>query len=177
MRFLRALLVLAALAVSSGAMAQSNLPPIPLLRGPLDPGAMQGTLNLIIQEINNILIPLFPQQPGTEVNFFELNPGLTGQPVVLALQPGGDANAAIAIQPNGNGNVVLFGQGLAGQQSLARLQIGNQSSWVPTAGLTSCPGTGNSNSKATALGVGPTVTGFFLMVDWLGRQHAVAGCG
>ncbi len=161
---------------AQSAAAQANAPPIPLLRAPVDPGTAQGTFNLVIQEINNILVPNFPAPVGA-VNFTNMVGSVTGQPVVIGLQAGGDANASIAIQPNGNGNVVLFGQGLAGQNSLARLQIGNASSWVKTAGLDACPGTGRANSQATALGVGPTVTGFFLMQDWLGRTHAIAGCG
>ena len=151
---------------AESAAAQSSQPPIPLLRGPLDPGAMQGTLNLIIQEINGILVPLIPGSPVTPVNFLSLTPGATGTPAVLTLQPGADANASIAIQPNGNGNVILMGQ-----SNMGVVQFGNQASFVSAPGLSPYPG--GVPGAAALQGVKNTVQGVLLVKDWLGVTRGV----
>lgn len=175
MRFLRAALVLAALGFSGAAFAQANLPPIPMFFGPVDPGTTAANLNGLIQKINAILAPLLPNQPGAEVNFVALTSGQAGQPAIIGLQPGGDANGSIAIQPAGNGNIVLFGNSGSGQLGTGLLQIGNVSSWVPVKGLAACPAVSGGSTRP--LGVGPTITGYFQMIDWLGRLHSVAACG
>ena len=154
--------------------AQAQVPPIPLVSGPQDLSQMRGTLNTLINEINAILVPAFPAQPGA-VNFPNMQATVTGQPGILGLSFGGDPNASLAIQPNGNGNVILFGASGTAQLGTGVLQIGNVASWVPAKGLAPCPAVSGGSTRP--LGVGPTVTGYFQVGDWLGRIHSIAACG
>ena len=161
-------LVLCALMTAAPAFAQTL--PMPLLKGPLDPSQTLATLNSLITSINNVLVPaLGPSSTpsGTLVNQISMTGGLTGSPGVIGLQPGADANASIQINPNGSGNIILFGQADTGS-----LQFGNTGAFVKATGLSSCPGA----SKKMPFGVGQTVTGYFMVQDWTGAKHGVPAC-
>ncbi len=160
-------LLIGLILLSTGAMAAV----VPLVRGPQDPGALNQTLNQVIQSINGILSPLTggtaPVVAGS--NSIALNPGVPGQPAQIALQSGGDANAGIQINPNGSGNIILFGQGDTGL-----LQFANATSFIPATSLIACPGV--PAGKGAPIGVSTTVTGFTPIKDWLGRTHAWPTC-
>jgi hypothetical protein len=157
-------LVLCALMSAAPAFAQTL--PMPLLKGPLDPSQTLATLNSLIIQINNVLVPaLGPSSSpsGTLVNQISMTGGLTGSPGVIGLQPGADANAGIQINPNGSGNIILFGQGDTGI-----LQFGNQVSFTPTTGLFPAPGVVSGKEP---FGMSDHLTGYWMAKDWLGRSH------
>lgn len=162
-------LVLCALMSAAPAFAQTL--PMPLLKGPLDPSQTLATLNSLIIQINNVLVPaLGPSSSpsGTLVNQISMTGGLTGSPGVIGLQPGADANAGIQINPNGSGNIILFGQSDTGT-----LQFGSSSSLVTATGFAACPGVVPGKPP---LGVKGTVTSYVIVKDWLGNSHGWATC-
>ncbi len=138
-------------------------------------------LNAIITSINVILSPLTGGAGAGGVNQISLTSGATGLPAQIALQPGADANAALAIVPNGNGNIMLFGApGQPGQpwasSSTGVLQFGNAAGFIKANGFAPCPGM--ATNRPPMLGIPATVvTGFFQVQDWLGFQYAVPACG
>ena len=137
------------LALSTGARAQSSFvsPPYPY---PVpyfawaDPSNPTATNNMLIQAIDNILAPLQPQVQGA-TSFISLIPGTTAG--TIGLQPGAPANASIKIQPNGNGNIVLF-TATENEQSRGLIKIGNQPSWAPKS--TKRPGSPVSAARVQA---------------------------
>lgn len=147
------------------ALAEAQRPPIPLFSGPWDPANTQASVNTLILEINAILTPILGGQTGA-VNFPTLTGGLTGAPGVIGLAPAADANAGIQINPNGSGNIILFGSGDTGV-----LQFGNATAFLPLPGMALAPGV--LPNKAP-LGMSDHLTGYFIVQDWLGRGHGVA---
>lgn len=160
------LAVLAFLALAPPALAQSL--PLPLLTGPQDVSQMQTILNTLISEINAVLVPTFPAAPGA-VNFTTMQGGLTGQPAQIGLMPGGDANAGIFINPNGSGDVILFGPNDTGT-----LMLGNAASFISAPDLTACPS--RAGARSQLLGIHSTVQGMFVFDDWLGIPRGVPVC-
>ena len=157
------------LALVSGVARAASVPP---LTGPQDPASITGELNQIIRNINAILSPLTgtTANPVSGSNLISLTPGRPGNPAIIGLQPTGDTNAGITIDPKGSGNIVLFSQFDTGN-----LQFGNVSAFVKTVGLGACPAV--SNAKAVPLGgVAPVVTGYFMVKDWLGTMHGIPTC-
>jgi hypothetical protein len=157
---------------------------VPLLTGPQDTSQMNGTINGVIINLNAILSPLTGggliagTTPGSgvpAVNTITLIPAVSGSTAVIGIAPGGDANASIQIQPNGAGDIILFGSGNSG----GNLVFSSQSMWVPATGLTACPGmTPGDRANATVpLGYVPIVTGYWVIEDWLDRQHLTVACG
>ena len=144
-------------------IASAQMVPIPLLTGPFDPGSTQATFNTLIRQIDAILAPLLPTGGGISIP-----PSTTGSGNgVIGLDGTAGANAGIQINPNGSGNIILFGDGDTGS-----LQFGNTSAFKAARGFSACPGT----SKNVPLGVGQTVTGHFIVQDWAGRSHGVPAC-
>lgn len=145
--------------------------------------ATGGDFNNLINSINAILSPLTggPGPAGTGVNSISLIPAATGGVASITLRSGGDTNAGIAITPNGNGNVVLFGApGQPGQpwasSSTGMLQFGNATGFIKANALAPCPGM--ATNRPPMLGIPTTVvTGFFQVQDWLGFVYAVPACG
>ena len=176
-RFLAASL---ALLIACPAWAQ-----IPLLTGPQDPSSLQATINALINAINalpaQIAFPVPPvPQPGgggattTIVN----NLVLTGTPtgVMPTIGVGGsaaDPNAALGLSPNGAGNLVFFaGSGAASGTGI--LQLANAASFVPATGLAACPGA--VAGRTPVVGGRANITGYLMIMDWLGRTHPVPTC-
>lgn len=155
----------AALAMVAALPAWATSPPIPLFSGPWDPANTGANVNTLILEINAILTPALPAVSGA-VNLISLSGGLTGQPAVIGLQSGADANAGIQINPNGSGNIILFGVNDTGV-----LQFANSSAFLPLPGMALAPGV--LPNKAP-LGMADHLTGYFLVQDWLGRSRGVA---
>jgi len=165
LRSILAAMMLAALPVA--ALAQTL--PIPLF----SPSQLQipatGTdFNSLIVRINATLQPTLVSPSGA-VNLISLTGGLTGTPAIIGLQPGADSNAGIQINPNGSGNIILFGQADTGV-----LQFGSQAMFVPATSLIACPGV--PAGKSAPMGVSTTVTGFTPIKDWLGRTHSWPTC-
>lgn len=181
-------LALLALAAPADAAVNGTLP---FLSGPNDASQMIATFNQLIQSINGITGALLPAGGGTATNGVSLPPGVTGAPAGIGVQIGGDPNASITINPNGNGNVILFGPAQSGSNSttaLGMLQIGNQAGIVPATGFAACPGVipgrGRPGPIVTAgagqqvvEGPGATVTGYLQILDWLGRVRSIPVCG
>ena len=145
--------------------------PVPLLRGPQDPSQTQVVLNNLINQINGVLVPALgatTTPAGTAVNTIALTGGVTGSNAQIGLQPGADANAGIQINPNGSGNIVLFGQGDTGS-----LQFGNSTAFVPATGFAACPGV---IPNAAPMGVRGTITSYIIVKDWMGNSHGWATC-
>ncbi len=161
LRYLLAALALTVIA----AMAHAASPPVPLITGPQDLSQMRGTLNTLINQINAILVPAFPAGAGA-VNFPSLSGGVTGQPIIIGVQAGGDANASISIQPAGSGNLILMGQANTGV-----VQFGNLASFVSAPSLSPYPG--RVPSQAAIQGVHNTAQGVLLVKDWLGVTRGV----
>ncbi len=160
--------ILSALILGMGvaATAGAQQPPIPLFSGPVDPASNRRALNTLVNEINAILSPLLPAVSGA-VNFISLTPATTGNNAVIGLVSGADTNAGITINPNGSGNIVLFGQ-----LDTGILQFGNVSSFRTASGLTPCPG----NGTARIAGTSNVVTGHLIVQDWLNRKHGIPVC-
>ena len=161
---------LIALMLAAPAFAQTL--PIPMLKGPLDPSQTLATLNNLLIQLNGVLVPALgatTTSAGTVVNVIALSGGLTGSNATIGLQPGADANAGITINPNGSGNITLFGQADTGV-----LAFGNQASFIPATSLIACPGV--PAGKSAPMGVSTTVTGFTPIKDWLNRVHAWPVC-
>ena len=156
----------------SAAPAFAQTLPMPLLKGPLDPSQTLATLNSLIVQINNVLVPIFgfsTTSAGPVVNTISLLGGVAGANAVIGLQPGTDPSSGITIDPNGSGNIQLFGQSDTGS-----LKFGNAAAFVPTGTLIACPGV--PPGKSAPVGVSTVVTGFVPFKDWLGRSHAWAAC-
>lgn len=160
------------------AMTEARASTIPLITGPQDPSQMNATFNLVINEINAILSPLTGSglingaQPGTgatATNFLSLTPGVSGSGPFLDLAPGGDANASIGIQPNGNGNIILF-QGLP--LSTGLMQFANEASFIVAPTIGGFPG--GLPGAASFQGIHPNVQGVMVFKDWLGFTRGVA---
>jgi len=155
------------LLTANTAAAQST-PPIPTFNAAqLQIPATGADFNTLVQKINAILVPLIPAAPGA-VNLISLTGGVTGSPGVIGLQLGADANAGIFINPNGSGNIILFGPGDTGV-----LQFGNAADFVPATGFASCPGVIPNRAP---IGVGGTVSSYVIVKDWLGNSHGWATC-
>ncbi len=153
----------AGLALMFGAgIASAQMRPIPLLTGPFDPGSTQGTFNTLIAQIDNILAPLLPTGGGIAIP-----PSTTTGNGTIGLDTTAGTNAGITINPNGSGNITLFGDGDTGT-----LKFGNTSAFIKATGLAACPGA----VANMPLGVGKTVTGYFIVQDWTGTKHGVASC-
>lgn len=162
--------------------------PLPMYGGPFEASQGQLYLNNLIVSLNNTLAgTIFTglQNNTTAVNMPTLGAGTTGQPVILGVTnvPGhtADANAGIAINPNGNGNVTLNYQ-----QSTARgvLAFGSSYQWIAGNGVDACPGSkggaayiGAASGSPGLVQGGATVTGHIPVQDWLGRYHKVPACG
>lgn len=157
----------------------------PFLTGPADPSQTNATINGLVNAINAIISPLtgggslIGSTPGTgavATNIIALIPAVTGSPAQIALQPGGDSNGSIQILPDLiGGDIILFGSTSAG----GNLVFANQSMWVPTQGLTPCPGmTPGAGATIPFAGVAgqPLITGYWVFEDWLDRPHLTPGC-
>lgn len=144
--------------------------PYPFLSGPTDPSQINATINSLVIAINNILSPLTGGPTvSTQINAIDLTAGTTGMPGVIGLQSGADTNAALQIQPNGTGNIILF----ASTGSTGVLQFANTNSFVAANGLGACPGIAN---KAPPIGVAQTIQGFIVVQDWIGRTRNLPAC-
>jgi hypothetical protein len=169
----RTSLALAALlALALPAAAQNAQFPIPPFTGPNDPSQLRAYLNTLVSEINAVLGPVVPAQPGS-TNLITLGgtPTGGGNPAI-SLTTTSDGNAGIAIQPNGRGNIVLFDPGVAGA---GLLQFADTASFAPATGLAACPGM-PTIAKKTNFGVDDHVDGYFIVQDWLGRSHGMPAC-
>ncbi len=174
MRF-RAFLASAALLCGAAAAHAASLP---YIQGPTEPPTLAGPLNSLINQINGILSPLTGgaaingAAPGTGavgVNSIAAVPGVTGAPALITVQPGGDPNGSIQIQPDPSGNIILFGNGSTGN-----LVVQNPGLWVPANGLTACPGIAPGSRPMGMKGI---VSGYLVIEDWLGRQQWSVNCG
>ena len=149
--------------------AQQQLP-IPPFQGPWLPAETENNVNTLIRTLNAIFTPLFPPVPGA-VNF----PILTGAPSggITTISTGGagaDPNASIGINPNGNGNIILFA-GAPGDTGL--VQFANLASFVAAPSLTACS---SGPPLAAIQGVHSTVQGYLLFKDWLGFTRGSQVC-
>lgn len=161
MSFLAGLLAVCLIA----GIALAQRPPVPLVTGPQDAGQLNSTLNGIIRQINAILVPIFPSPSGS-VNYVSLTGALTGRTATIGLAAGADTNAAIAINPNGSGNIILFSTGTG------NLQFANSAAFVKAKGLSPCPAV----VGGAPFGVARTVTGHLIVQDWLGVKHGIPAC-
>ena len=166
MKLLRLMLVGFALAAALPAVAQTL--PIPLVTGPQDVSQMRGTFNTLINNINNVLRPIFPAAGA--VNSIALTGGATGTLATISLAAGADANASIGLVPNGNGDIILWA---GNPTSLGTLQFANAASFVPAEGLGACPGV---DPAAPPYGVEAAITGYISVKDWLGVTRALPAC-
>jgi hypothetical protein len=161
---------LMALMLAAPAFAQGL--PIPLLKGPYDPGAGLQTFNTLIVQLNNVLVPSLGSSTnssgGALVNQVSLTGGSTGNSATIGLQPGADPNAGISLNPNGSGNIQFFGVGDTGV-----LQFGNSASFVTATGFAACPGV---NPGRAPIGVQGVITSYIIVKDWLGKSHGWATC-
>mgnify|MGYP001615226567 CR=1 FL=1 len=161
MKILRAAAVGIAFAAGIG-IAAAQAPPIPLMTGPQDPAQMQANFNRLINQINAILVPLLPANgAGLGVPIGSDGNGTITLPI------GSASTAGIKIDPNGSGNIILFGDGDTGT-----LKFGNTTAFIKATGLAPCPGA----VPNMPIGVGKTVTGYFIVQDWTGAKHGVASC-
>lgn len=183
--FLRAALVLlVALGIGCGAARAASVPLVNPQQ--LQIPSIGGDLNTIINSINVILSPLTgagaitgstPGVSTTAVNVIALVPAITGTTAMIGLQAGGDTNAAITINPNGSGNIIMFGTGDTGV-----IQIGNSTGWYPAkgAGVVPCPGGGAAPANLAGglllQGGAQTVAGYEVHEDWVGRPYWIPGC-
>lgn len=160
MKLMRVAAIGIALAMGAApVMAQS--PPIPLVTGPQAPAQMNSTFNRLINQINAILVPILPAGGGLAVT-----PTSTGDGVV-GLSFGAGANAGIRINPNGSGNITLFGDGDTGN-----LKFGNTTAFTKASGLVACPGA----VANMPVGVAPALSGYLIVQDWSGKKHGVPTC-
>lgn len=162
---------------ASAAMAQANPsvanPPMPPILGVgpgFDPSNPAANTNALIAAINKILLPLVPPVLNG-VNFPQLTSGVSGVGVTIAAT-GSDANIAIKLQPQGNGNIVLF-DAVNNLNSTGVIKVGNLASWRPMTGLANCPGVPPNQPP---LGMADHVTGYLVVKDWLDRPHGFPGC-
>lgn len=158
----------------------------PFLTGPADPSQTNATINGLVNAINAILSPLtgggtiIGSTPGTgavATNIIALNPGMTGSPAQIALQPGGDSNGSIQILPDLiGGDIILFGTGSTG----GNLVIANAAMWVAASGLAACPGVlpgqGTVGAQLNSLAPPSTIQGYWIIEDWLDRVHYTPTC-
>ena len=174
MRF-RAFLASAALLCGAAAAHAASLP---YIQGPTEPPTLAGPLNSLINQINGILSPLTggaaingaaPGSGAVGVNLVSIIAGATGSPTVIGMQPGGDPNGSIQIQPDPTGNIILFGNGNTGN-----IVVQNSGLWVPANGLTACPGISPGHPPIGMKGV---ISGYLVIEDWLGRQQWSVNCG
>ncbi len=175
---MKLLAFLVGLLIATSAQAQ-----IPLLTGPYDPGSTQGTFNVLISQINTVTaavtgVPNSLLATGgvtsvtlgstSAVNNVSITGGLTGFPPIISV--GGaneDANAGLALQANGSGNIsLLYGSGTG------YVQLANQSSFVPAGGLAACP----AYNGGAPLGIHSSIQGYMVMLDWMGRKRWVPAC-
>lgn len=162
----RSIIVAALMLVSGFAFAAS----VPLLTAPVDPGQQQANLNNLIAAVNLVLSPLTGGSANNPllINTISLAPALTGQPAIIALAPGADANASIGLSSNGDGDIVLF----AGNTGSAGVvQFANAAAFVPANGFAACPG-----GDLPQLNVAETVTGYLVFKDWLGVTRGIPAC-
>ncbi len=147
--------------------------PIPQFSLPYDPSQSGNMINSLIVQLNTVLMPLGPNLPG-QVNAISLGAGVTGSLAQIGLQPGADANAGIQINPNGSGNIVLFGQSDTGI-----LQFGRITTYIKANALSPCPGMIPNRPPMLGGpgGISTVVTAFRMEADWLGYQYAVPVCG
>lgn len=170
---MRKLFALLLLFLGPPALAQVPVqPPLPYFGAGFDPSNPVYNFNTLIQQLNNFLTPTFPNNPGA-VNFLQVSSGASGSPVTLGINPASSPNASIALSPNGNGNIVLFTP-VGDTLSTGNVQIGNQASFVPTTGVAACPAV--PAGRPAALSMTDHVTGYFIIQDWLNRQHGVVAC-
>ena len=162
MKLMRFVLIALALAASTPAVAQTL--PLPLVTLPQDASQMRSTINTLINNINNVLRPIFPAAGA--INSITLVGGATGVSAKIGLGATADANAEIIIDPNGSGNIVLFQSDDTGN-----LQFGNSAAFIRANGFSACPAVG----KGT-LGVNAVVTGHLIVRDWLGTKHGIPTC-
>jgi hypothetical protein len=166
-RFLTLLML--SLCLAAPAWAQSQLP-LTQFSGPWLPAETENNVNVLIRAINTIFLPLFPTVSGA-VNFPIFTAAATGGIATISTGgSSGDANASLGINPNGNGNIVLFANAVT---DTGLLQFGNSASFQATTTLAQCPGT--LPNKAP-LGMSATITGYIQVQDWLGRSHGLPAC-
>lgn len=174
MRLFRHLLV--ALAFLAGAalpaLAQSQYP-LPFVNGPQDVSQLNNLLNsAIIRPLDLFLQGLFPYVPSS-VNNVVLTGAITGG--VPTLGTGGsssDTNVSLAINPKGNGNIILFNAAT----DTGKLQIANAASWYPAKGLTACPGTPASAGLVGGLGPTNVVKGYYGTLNYLAQPVYLVAC-
>jgi hypothetical protein len=174
-KFLGALIVAAALAAGSSAMAQS---PVPFI----NPQQMQipatgKDFNDLIASIDSVLNPLLPAPGGgaAATGGISLNAGTSGvSPTISTYSNTGATSVNLKIAPLGNGKIILFQSNIS-PMSTGIIKVANSPSWVPTQGLTACPG--GLKSLPTMNGsTSGTITGYLLIQDWKESVHAVPTC-
>jgi len=173
---MRKILVFFALILAS-CQAQAQIPP---LTGPGDPSQLIATINQLIAAINTqAYSQAFPTPAGgmsTVPNSIVLTAAASGsspQITPTSVANGGDANVSILLSPSGTGNLILFRNNNNTAYETGILQFANAASFVPRSGLAACPG---FSRQAAPVGMSDSVTGYFVMMDWLGRTHYVPTC-
>ena len=150
------------------ALGSARADAIPLFTGPQDPSQINANFNRLINQINAILTPLLPSVDDS-VNSISLTPAVTGGVATIGLQDGADDDASIGILPNGDGDIVLFGN--TGTED-GMLKFANSPAFVAAEGLAACP----ASSGYTAFGVGATVSGYLVVKDWLDVKRYLVAC-
>lgn len=165
--------------INAWAQAATAQPPIPLFTGPSDPSQTQSYLNTLVNSINNILVPALVPLPGA-VNFSTLVPSLSSYGPAVSVSGAAGTNVALNFVPQGNANIVLFGQSTQanGTASTGLLQIANAASWSPVRGLGTCPGVppGQGSTAPGLLGPTGTIRGYWAVQDWLSRTYYMPVC-
>lgn len=143
---------------------------------PVNPNSLQipntgVDFNNLILQINGILSGALP---ATGNNIILGNAPNGSVAVITTGGPGADPNAALAINPNGNGDIILF----YGQPptDTGVVQFANNFSWLPAKGLAACPAANNLPAVWGAETINPVITGYIIIEDWLGNAHGLPAC-
>lgn len=176
MKFLRALTIGAALAVSAPALAQN--PFAYMNPQQLQIPATGADFNSLIQTLDTFFNPRFPAvQPSnaTVTGGVSLSPGSSSgnAPMISTFSTTGASNVSLKIAPLGNGKIILFDS--TNPIVTGILKIANNPSWVPAQGLAACPG-GLKAMPTPNGGTSGVITGYLLIEDWASRVHALATC-
>ncbi len=167
MKFLGALIVAAALAAGSSAMAQQ---PIPFVNSQqLQIPATGVDFNNLILAIDNLLNPIFPTVPGA-TSGIAITEG-TGTTAISATGPVG-TDVSLQLSPQNNGNIILFKGNVSPVQS-GVIQVANSPSWLPMQGLVACPGVVGNKSQ---IGMDDHITGYLVIMDWIGVKRGIPSC-
>ncbi len=167
MKFLGALIVAVALAAGSSAMAQV---PIPFVNpGQLQIPATGKDFNDLILAIDNLLNPIFPTVPGSTTGISIVDGSTTT--TISATGPTG-SDVSLQLSPQNNGNIILF-KGNVSPSQTGVIQVANSPSWLPMQGLVACPGVVSNKSN---IGMDDHITGYLVIMDWIGVKHGIPSC-